>query len=122
MTSLSIPSERPVPSTPLRVSSVLVPPPPEGDGIPDWHLALDLRPLRPPPGDLMASIQPRPRRALAKTEPPPVRYALGGAGPVLATVLVALLLGALVGLGTGRVLRAHARHARPSATVGATNQ
>ncbi|MFO0605833.1 MAG: hypothetical protein U0324_21800 [Polyangiales bacterium] len=107
------------PATPSRPT--LMPPPPERGSVPAWHLAADLRPLRPPPADLADSLAPRRRRpgANAVTRPLPAarrRDALAAA----ATVACALTLGGLFGVAVGQALRhrpaAHAA-ARPAAAL-----
>ncbi len=105
------------PATPSRPT--LMPPPPERGSVPAWHLAADLRPLRPPPADLADSLAPRLRRPGAVTRPlPPTRRR--DAVAAAATFACALALGGLFGVAVGQALRhrpaAHAA-ARPAAAL-----
>lgn len=90
------------PATPSRPT--LMPPPPERGSVPAWHQALDLRPLRPPPSDLAASLAPR-RRAPADPARPRPRPPRRDALTTAATIACALLLGGLFGVSVGNALR-----------------
>lgn len=46
-------------------SDVLMPPPPDDGAIPDWHLATDMKPLRPLPRDLADTVRHRSARPVA---------------------------------------------------------
>lgn len=102
------------PATPSRPT--LVPPPPERGSVPAWHQALDLRPLRPPPSDLAASLTPRRRRAPdGPTRPLPRAARRREALATAATIACALLLGGLFGVSVGNALR----HRPPRAAAAA---
>ena len=100
-------------------SNVLMPPPPEDGAIPDWHMATDMKPLRPLPRDLADTVRHRSarpaegrashtrekqaRRAIAATtrlaEVPMStsrRWILRAVGLLLAAVVAGAIVGSLL--------------------------
>jgi len=93
------------PEAPPR-PTLLVPPAPERGSVPSWHLALALRPLRPPPSDLVDSLSPpRARRAVGARADTSRRPARAEALSTAVTIVCALLLGGLFGVSVGQALR-----------------
>ena len=105
-------------------SDVLMPPPPDDGAIPDWHLATDMKPLRPLPRDLADTVRHRsarpalgrasrtrekqarrPMAATAKLPEAPSSTSRRWVLRVVGLLLAAVLAGAVVGSLFERVVR-----------------